>query len=231
MHIAGTMSAAPTLLNEDGSASMATMLMMAHHAFRRDLARFGAALEKVAAGDISAVEALRGEWQYYRSALHGHHMMEDSRIFPHLASEQAAVAPTIARLTEEHHRIDPLLERGDRAFEALPDTAAAKRVIAELKTLLEPHLAMEEAEVAPFLRQAKQFPAPSTDEEVALYAQGFAWSTHGIAAEVLERVFALLPESVASKLPDARAEFARRCERVWGSASAGSATTPIPNGP
>jgi hemerythrin-like domain-containing protein len=222
---------APNLLNDDGSASMATMLMMSHHAFRRDLARFGVALEKVAAGDTSAVEALRSEWQNYHGALHGHHMMEDSRVFPHLAGEHASVAPTIARLTEEHHRIDPLLERGDRAFEALPETRAAQAVVTELKALLEPHLATEEAEVVPFLRAAKQFPAPATDAEADLYAQGFAWSTHGIAGEVLERVFSILPESLTSRLPAARTEFERRCERVWGSVRGGSATTPIPNAP
>jgi len=222
---------APNLLNEDGSASMATMLMMSHHAFRRDIARFGVALDKVAAGDTSAVEALRREWLNYRGALHGHHMMEDSRVFPHLAGAHASLAPTIARLTEEHHRIDPLLERGDRAFEALPDTHAAQGLVAELKALLDPHLATEEAELVPFLRPAKEFPAPANDAEAELYAQGFAWSTHGIAAEVLDRVFALLPESLTSRLPAARAEFERRCERVWGSARAGSATTPIPNAP
>jgi hypothetical protein len=117
------------------------------------------------------------------------------------------------------------------AFEGLPDTEAAKYVVAELKALLEPHLAAEEAEVVQFLRAAKEFPAPATDAEAELYAQGFAWSTHGIADEVLERVFSILPESLTSRLPAARADFERRCERVWGSARAGSATTPIPNAP
>lgn len=223
------MTAAPSLLNDDGTASMATMLMMSHHAFRRDLARFGLALDKVAAGDTSTVEALRSEWKNYRGALHGHHTMEDSRIFPHLAGESVAVAPTIARLTQEHHIIDPLLERGDHAFAALPDAAAAKAVITELKALLDPHLATEETEVVPFLRAAKQFPAPANDAEAELYAHGFAWSTHGIADEVVTRVLSLLPESLTSRLPEARAEFERRCQRVWGSARGGNATTPIPN--
>lgn len=221
----------PNLLNDDGSVSMATMFMMSHHAFRRDLARFGVALDKVAAGDASASDALKKEWTNFHGALHGHHMMEDGRVFPSIADANAAMAGTIARLTEEHHRIDPLLERGDRAFEALPDTAAARDVIAELSALLDRHLATEEAEVVPFLRQARQFPAPTNDDEAELYAHGFAWSSHGIAPDILELVYALLPESLSSRLPAARAEFERRCERVWGSASAGSARTPIPNGP
>jgi len=44
------MTLATNLLNEDGSASMATALLMSHHAFRRDIARFAGALEKVAGG-------------------------------------------------------------------------------------------------------------------------------------------------------------------------------------
>jgi hemerythrin-like domain-containing protein len=222
---------APNLLNDDGSVSMATMFMMAHHALRRDLTRFTKALNALTVPDAERVQALQNEWKYYRGALHGHHMMEDERIFPHLSSSQASLAPIIAHLTEEHHRIEPLLERGDRGFEALPDTAEAKAVIAELRTLLEPHLTTEETEVVPFLREARQFPTPSNDEEVELYAQGFAWTSHGVAPEVLECLYAMLPENLTSRLPAARAEFDRRCERAWGSTKAGNTRTPIPNGP
>ena len=49
------MSQPPNLLNDDGTASMATMLLLLHHAFRRDIARFGEALNKVAGGDMSNV--------------------------------------------------------------------------------------------------------------------------------------------------------------------------------
>ena len=40
---------------------MATALLMSHHAFRRDIARFAGALQKVASGDTSKLEALRYE--------------------------------------------------------------------------------------------------------------------------------------------------------------------------
>jgi hemerythrin-like domain-containing protein len=224
------MSKIPDLLNDDGSASMATMLMMSHHAFRRDLARFATALGEVAKGDASRVEALREEWQNYRGALHGHHEMEDTHVFPSLASVHTSLRETIAGLTADHRRIDPLLERGDRAFAELPKAEAAVAVITELQALLDPHLTREEAEVAPALRGAKEFPAPGNDDEAALYANGFAWSMNGIAPEVLERVQAMLPAALTVRLPAARAAFAARCERVWGSARAGAARTPIPEG-
>jgi hypothetical protein len=223
------MANAPKLLNDDGSASMGTMLMMSHHAFRRDIARFAGALEKVAKGDVSRVEALREEWQSYRGALHGHHEMEDTRVFPHLKAEQSSLGETIDLLSAQHRRIDPLLERGDSAFAELPRTAAAEGVVSELTRLLDPHLAMEEAQIVPFLRGVKEFPAPATEADAEMYAQGLAWSMHGIANEVLDQVYALLPEALASRLTAARAAFNARCERVWGSARAGEALTPIPD--
>ena len=223
------MARAPNLLNDDGSASMATLFMMSHHGLRRDIARFRVALEKVTESDATSVEALRAEWESYRATLHGHHEMEDTRVFPHLAGEQPALRPTIERLMADHRRIDPLLERGDRAFQELPKAEAAAAVVAELSALLDEHLAIEEAEVVPFLRGAREFPAPTSEAEAELYAEGFAWSMHGIAPDILERVGAMLPESLTSRLTAARAAFAKRCERVWGSASAGASRTPVPD--
>lgn len=223
------MEKAPRLLNDDGSASMATILLMSHHGFRRDLARFAAALKNVTAGDAARVPALRDEWTWYHNALHGHHHMEDSNIFPALLSRQTALAPIIERLTGEHRHIDPLLEQGDRAFADLPASAVvATRVVGELTALLGEHLAREEAEVVPYLRGAKEFPAPGNDADAAMYAQGFAWSSHGIAADVLDRVYAMLPESLTSRMPAARAAFDERCVRAWGSAAAGAAETAMP---
>jgi hypothetical protein len=224
----GRVRIAPNLLNEDGTASMATALMMSHHAFRRDLARFSRALQQIDAGDDSRIPALRDEWAWFRGGLHGHHHAEDTGIFPSLATEHPALVPTLDRLSADHRHIDPLLERGDLAFAELPDTTHAKHVIADLLGLLHDHLAIEEAEIVPYLRSAFSFPPPANEEEAAMYAQGFAWSSHGIAPEVLTRVDAMVPKSIASRLPAARAAFAERCVRVWGTAAAGAATTPIP---
>ena len=145
------MSNAPNLLNDDGSASIATALMMSHHGFRRDLARFAKALELLAQGDTSRVEALREEWKNYRATLHGHHEAEDGGVFPTIASKHESARATIERLSADHRRIDPLLERGDRAFAELPSTKSAIGVVRELEELLQPHLATEEAELIPFL--------------------------------------------------------------------------------
>lgn len=209
------MSQPPNLLNDDGTASMATMLMMSHHAFRRDIARFMLAVEQIKTGDSSRVDALRIEWETsYRAALHGHHTIEDSNIFPDLKSKHSELATAIDTLTQQHHAIDPLLEQGDAAFADLAHPERAEVVLIELKTLLDEHLAFEEAQISPHLRDAKEFPVPSDDNVVAMYAQGFAWSMQGIAPEVIEQVQTLLPDILLAKLPDARTEFEARSQSV-----------------
>lgn len=228
---------APLILNDDGSASMASAVLMAHHAFRRDIIRFAVALTHLRPHDTARGAALREEWQYYRGALHAHHEIEDARIFPHLRAENPPLQATIDRLNADHRNIDPLLERGDAAFATLDDTAAAAQVaaaaevVAALSTLLDAHLAIEEASVVPLLRDARVFPPPATDDEADFYAQGFAWSSHGIAEEVLDRVYQMLPPAVVSRMPGARRAFAERCVRVWGTAGAGATRTALPETP
>lgn len=218
----------PQLLNDDGTASISTLFMMSHHAFRRDLARFGTALEDFAT-TAPRTDALRAEWASFRAALHGHHTMEDTAIFPSIAAQDQAVAPIIDGLSADHRKIDPILEHGDRAFAELPGTVdVAARVIGELTTLLGPHLATEEEKLIPFLREAKAFPTPPTDADAELYADGFAWSMHGIAPEVLDKVYPMLPEILSAKLPAARAAFEERCKRVWGATKPLASTTPVP---
>jgi len=224
------MASPPNLLNDDGSASMATMFMMSHHAFRRDLARFVRALS-LPAGELRAA-ALQQEWRFFHGALHGHHQMEDNAIFAGMKAQNPDLVGCIEGLAQDHRRIDPLLERGDAAFAQLPQAAGdALAVVRELQALLDPHLATEESRIAPQLRGAKHFPPPGSDAELEMYAQGFAWSTQGVAPQVVEQVLTMLPPQLVERLPAARAAFNGRCEQVWGSAQAGNATTPIPNGP
>ncbi|MDF3066817.1 MAG: Hemerythrin cation binding domain [Polyangiaceae bacterium] len=98
-------------------------------------------------------------------------------MFPMLRDRTPELAAVIDELADQHRRLDPLLELGDRAFAALPSVEAALGVIREIRALLEPHLATEEAHVVPVLRGASSFPGPSTESEADMYAQGFAASS------------------------------------------------------
>jgi len=222
------MSKPPALLNDDQTASIATALMMSHHGFRRDLARFQRALGDLTGVDGARVEALREEWRSYCATLHAHHDAEDTGVFPSLAAQHASVRAVVEQLSADHRRIDPLLARGEAAFARLPSPDDALAVVRELAALLDPHLATEEREIIPFLRDAKSFPPPPNEEALAMYAQGFAWAMQGIAAEVVEEVCAMLPAALVARLPEARAAFDARCRRVWSSTRAGAARTPIP---
>jgi Hemerythrin HHE cation binding domain len=221
------MASAPQLLNDDGNASMATMFMMSHHGFRRDLARFAAALSR--ADVAERAPALQQEWQSFKATLHGHHHVEDTAMFPSMRAQAPDLAACIAELSADHATIDPLLASGDAAFAQLPSTSAALAVVHQLQTLLDRHLAREEENIVPLIRGAKGFPPPATDAEAEMYAQGFAWSMQGIAPEVLAKVNELLPEPLTARLPAALRAFDERCERVWGTVPAGAARTPIPN--
>jgi len=217
------------LLNEDGSASMSTILMLSHHGLRRDCALFAIALE----GPLTApqrVSRLKDEWKSYHATLHGHHAMEDARIFQSFASDHPELVPVIDGLADDHRRIAPLLVEGDRAFSDLPATqAAARAIVKRLSDMLGPHLATEEEKLVPLLREAKQFPPVASEAELDLFSQGFAWSCHGIAPEVLEQVNAMLPKGLRERLPAARAAYAHRCEQVWGSAKTGTSHTSVPD--
>ena len=218
----------PQLLNDDGTASMATAFLMSHHAFRRDLGCFSRALARLSPADGERLQALRQEWRWFRGALHGHHEMEDTRVFPHLRGERPELAATIDRLSAEHQQIDPLLSRGDQAFGESLDAPEARAVVAQLIALLDQHLALEEAEVVPHLRAAKGFPPPASDEEATMYAQGFAWSSQGVAPRVLERLNDMLSEKLKERLPAARAEFAARWQRTWQGEPTTASTTSVP---
>ncbi len=215
----------PNLLNDDGSASMATLLMMSHHAFRRDLGRLLRAVER----DVSNAGLLQAEWKGLRTALHSHHTIEDTAMFPGLRKDHPETSATIDNLAADHHRIDPLLVRGDAAFGQLARMRlAALDVLRELIALLTPHLAAEEAEIVPHLRATKGFPPPSSDAEAVMYAQGFAWSSHGIAPEVLARVDEMLPPLLREKLPAARDAFNHKAAQTYPYEMPLASLTPVP---
>ena len=220
------MATPPDLLNDDGSASMATMLMMSHHGFRRDLGRFARALTLPSVGERAAL--LRDEWQSFTNTLHGHHHAEDTGMFPSMQAQFPELAACIARLSADHAKIDPLVSEGDAAFSELPRTARASELVRELQTLLDPHLALEEEQIIPLIRGAKSFPPPGSSDEAELYARGFAWASHGVAADIREKVYAMLPDILRARLPAALRAFEERCERVWGPTPPAAARTPIP---
>lgn len=219
----------PNLLNDDGTASMATMIMFSHHAFRRDINRFIRAAQRIKVGDNVDANKVRDEWKNsYRMAIHGHHTGEDTTIFPDVKNKFPELTAAIDTLTAQHHHIDPLIEQIDEAVLDIAGSENIEGLLKDLKQLLDEHLAFEESTVIPTLRDQRDFPAPPDEATADMYAQGFSWSMQGIDRSVVEQLEKMLPAMLLEKLPAARADFEVRSKEVWGDYAVSSSTTSVP---
>jgi alkanesulfonate monooxygenase SsuD/methylene tetrahydromethanopterin reductase-like flavin-dependent oxidoreductase (luciferase family)/hemerythrin-like domain-containing protein len=109
-------------------------LIDVHDALRAELAQLRDLVEQVAAGTanpaavrsfINRMTIRQNYWtlgtfcETYCRTVTNHHVLEDRSVFPHLRRSDAALAPVIDRLEEEHEQIVDLLERVDQALVAL----------------------------------------------------------------------------------------------------------------
>jgi hypothetical protein len=107
-----------------------TIMLAAHDAFRRDLARLARAAASADLSDPARRQSVEAGWELLKRELHLHHTAEDELIWPALRprlvhSEHALSA--LDAMEEEHERIDPLLAAVDAAFtqcNSIPSAAA-----------------------------------------------------------------------------------------------------------
>nr|QEO74308.1 hypothetical protein [uncultured bacterium] len=220
---------APALLNTDGTASMATLLMMSHHGLRRDAARLTTGLRAVRDDDRARAAALKEGWEGFKLVLHGHHEAEDQRLFPSLRSQHADLGAAIDSLAADHRTIDPVLERLHVSMSELPAPLARDAALAimnDLNALLDRHLASEEASVIPILRKVPlQAMPPMPEGELAMMSEGLAWSAEGVAPDIFALATAAMPELVLAKVSAAKVAYAAKCERIWGGVSNATSRT------
>jgi iron-sulfur cluster repair protein YtfE (RIC family) len=181
-----------------------TMMYVMHHAFRRDLAAFAAAVPLTPIEDAGAWRALAARWTTFSTALHHHHHGEDTWLWPALLDK---VGPeerrTLAAMEAEHADIDPLLEAcrdGLCRMVVHPSgdvrAALAVRLVAA-KEHLARHLAHEETDTIALMQQVM------TNEEWHAIDEHFKegvsfglvlrlvpWVLHELPAEVRDRLFA-----------------------------------------
>jgi len=96
-----------------------TIMLAAHDAFRRDLARLARAAASADLSDPARRQSVAVGWELFKRELHIHHSAEDELIWPALRprlvhSEHAL--SVLDAMEEEHERIDPLLAAVDAAF-------------------------------------------------------------------------------------------------------------------
>jgi hemerythrin-like domain-containing protein len=188
----------------DGPVPMDVMYVM-HHAFRRDLAAFAAAVPVTPLSDRDTWQALADRWALFAEVLHEHHTGEDTGVWPFLMDRADAQGrATLTAMEAEHAEIDPLLEACAAGFEVLatrPDederAALAVRLVAARESLGR-HLAHEETDAIALLQELMT-PADwhRIDEEhfkeghgLGYFARLVPWAAHGLPRDVRARVFA-----------------------------------------
>jgi hypothetical protein len=145
-----------------------TIMLAAHSAFRRDLARLVRAAAVTDLADPAKRRSVAAGWELFKRELHLHHTAEDELIWPvlrpRLAHSQNALS-VLDAMEEEHGRIDPLLAAVDAAFaqrggaagqadDAADDWPGEDRladVIDVLASTLTGHLAHEERDGLPLI--------------------------------------------------------------------------------
>jgi hypothetical protein len=143
----------------DGPVDMFMMYVM-HHAFRRDLDGFVAAVAATPVEDRTTWSLLRDRWDAFGRYLHHHHSGEDAGLWPTLLERaDADEREHLTAMEAEHAEIDPLLEACGAGFAALahrPDAderaALLVRVTAS-RDRLGRHLAHEETKAMAILQR------------------------------------------------------------------------------
>ena len=190
----------------EGPHDLANMYL-AHHAFRRDLARFESAVRHTPVGEAEVWAGLRRRWDAFATVLHHHHTIEDVTIWPVVTGKADPAGTEVLEAMEaEHELIDPLLaecEQGLAAMTTHPcdDHRNALDVhVTSARQLLVDHLRHEETKAIPLIQ------ALMTEEEFAAM-EAFAdqgiplrqvpqlvpWALHGLAPEARARALAAAP--------------------------------------
>lgn len=139
-----------------GPVDLLPMYLM-HHAFRRDLARFAAAVAGTPVEDRHAWRALTARWARFARVLHLHHAGEDEILWPLLLERvdragEPSARTTLQAMEDEHEEIDPLLSGCAEGLASLAaggdaDTRAALVVrMTATRERLGQHLGHEESE-------------------------------------------------------------------------------------
>jgi hypothetical protein len=132
-----------------------TIMLAAHHAFRRDLTRLARAAAAADLSEPARRRSVAAGWELFKRELHMHHTAEDEVIWPALRPRLAHSANALSVLDAmeaEHQRIDPLLAAVDAAFRgSQPGQDRLADVIDVLTTTLTGHLGHEERDGLPLI--------------------------------------------------------------------------------
>ena len=193
-----------------------------HAAVRRDLARFGDALARFPDGDATRAGQLQTAWKFFYGELDYHHHGEHEIAWPALESVGVPRA-TLDRMDAEHQRLAEALGTTDTAFAALartPTAASAQdaaAAIANLRAVVDEHLAHEETELEPVYQanrkgaEMKEMGRKFAKRKPTEAGNFFAWLLNGATPEEKAALRVDVPPPVIAILPRL---FGRRYRRT-----------------
>jgi hemerythrin-like domain-containing protein len=208
-------------------------MYLAHHAFRRDLARFEAAVRHTPVGDPEAWRAMASRWESFAFILHHHHTIEDEMIWPVLVRRTEAAGDTSATevlraMEAEHDLIDPTLEGCAAGFAAMishpcEDHRNALDVhVTTARQLLGDHLRHEESAAIPLIQRhmsAEDWHASEQFAEQGVPLRRLAtlvpWSVAGLPDEVRSQLAASSPAVLRVLIRLLEGRFTRRERRAF----------------
>jgi hemerythrin-like domain-containing protein len=190
------------------SAPKQSMNVVIHSAFRRDLARFEAALAAFPAGSRARAEQLATAWANFRDQLREHHHSEETIFWPAIR-EVGADESMMAPLEAEHEAMLAALQVADAAMADLvaaptdDHATAARNAMSGLRDCLQAHLDHEERALEPLLlanltsapvkRASKQM---QRSQKPAAAGTFFAWLQDGAAPDDQAALAATVPAPV-----------------------------------
>ena len=205
-----------------------TMNSVIHAAFRRDLARFDAALAAFPDGSPARAEALGTAWDNLATQLRHHHEDEESIFWPALVRLGADEA-LVRDLDGEHAKMLMALDGATSAMQTFrvdPTSATAstaRSAIADLRTVLVDHLEHEERDLEPLAASHRSSPeikaAQQTVRKVRKGEAGtyFAWLNDGADPETRALLRHEVPAPVLFVLTWLGGrDYNRRIAPVWG---------------
>jgi iron-sulfur cluster repair protein YtfE (RIC family) len=199
-------------------------MYMAHHAFRRDLARFAAAARNTPVEAVDVWQALAVRWEQFGAILHHHHTTEDDVLWPQLLEiVDADGRATLEAMEAEHDLIDPLLASCAAGFAAMgqaPDAETRERLAdtaATARDTLSDHMRHEETEALPLVQALLSAEGWARVEEAAGSERSFSgllflvpWIADGLSPAQLETAFRSVGQGFRIFLALTRGRYARR---------------------
>ncbi|MCI3277808.1 hemerythrin domain-containing protein [Streptomyces cylindrosporus] len=130
-------------------------MVVVHRSFRQACAQLPDLVRGVRAGDTARAALVVDEVRFMLMGLEAHHTSEDEYLWPLLADRAAAHAEAIARMEEQHHRLEELVTKVTGALDGLmaaPQPAVCAEVadqLTELGLVLTAHMDEEERTILP----------------------------------------------------------------------------------